>query len=259
MLVLNIVNLFLKGEHMKNVILILFSFIALIAIFSTVPVTAKSAIKKSSKKIIVIDPGHQQYANIDVEQIGPGALKKKYKVTDGTHSPYTNKKESILTLEASKMLGNTLKKRGYKVIYTRTKQNVNISNRKRANIANKSKADIFLRIHADGSIDKKEKGFSILTTSSKNPYISKSINKKSLVISNEIIQKIEKNKKVKDIKGIIYRDDLSGANWSKVPGVLIELGYMTNKEEDKKLADPLYIKSLTNSIADGIDQYVKKK
>ncbi|MGE7933258.1 N-acetylmuramoyl-L-alanine amidase family protein [Viridibacillus arvi] len=244
---------------MKKIILMLFSFIALITIFSTASVTAKPALKKPSKKIIVIDPGHQQYANIDVEPIGPGAIKTKYKVTDGTHSPYTNKKESILTLEASKMLGNTLKKRGYKVIYTRTKQNVNISNRKRANIANKSNADLFLRIHADGSINKKEKGFSILTPSTKNPYISKSVNKASLVISNEVIQKIEKNKKVNDIKGIIYRDDLSGANWSKVPGALIELGYMTNKEEDKKLADPLYLKSLTNSIADGVDQYMKKK
>ncbi|QOV10369.1 N-acetylmuramoyl-L-alanine amidase family protein [Viridibacillus arvi] len=244
---------------MKKIILMLFSFIALITIFSTASVTAKPPLKKSSKKIIVIDPGHQQYANTDIEPIGPGAIKTKYKVTDGTHSPYTNKKESILTLEASKMLGNTLKKRGYKVIYTRTKQNVNISNRERANIANKSNADLFLRIHADGSINKKEKGFSILTTSSKNPYISKSVNKASLVISNEIIQKIEKNKKVKDIKGIIYRDDLSGANWSKVPGVLLELGYMTNKEEDKKLADPLYLKSLTKSIADGVDQYMKKK
>lgn len=244
---------------MRKTILLLFSCIALIFVFSIAPVTAKTAIKKSSKGIIVIDPGHQQYANIDVEPIGPGALKTKYKVTDGTHSPYTNKKESILTLKASKMLGNTLKKLGYKVIYTRTKQNVNISNRERANIANKSKADVFLRIHADGSINEKEKGFSILTTSAKNPYISKNVYKKSLVISNEILQKIEKNKKVEDIKGIIYRDDLSGANWSKVPGTLIELGYMTNKEEDKKLADSSYLKSITNSIADGIDRYMKKK
>ncbi|MBK3495648.1 N-acetylmuramoyl-L-alanine amidase [Viridibacillus sp. YIM B01967] len=244
---------------MKKIIFLLLSFIVLFNIFQAGQVMAKTTVKKTNKKIIVIDPGHQQFANIGAEPIGPGSKKTKFKVTDGTHSPYTNKKESDLTLEVSKMLGKTLEKRGYKVIYTRTKQTVNISNRERANIANKQQATLFIRIHADGSINRKEKGFSVLTASSKNPYITKDVYNKSLLISKTILKKVEKNKKVKDIKGIIYRDDLSGTNWSKVPTTLVELGYMTNKEEDKKLADKKYLLSMTNSIADGIDEYMKKK
>ena len=36
-------------------------------------------------------------------------------------------------------------------------------------------------------------------------------------------------------RGLIYRDDLTGTNWATVPNTLIELGFMSNAEEDKKI------------------------
>ena len=38
-------------------------------------------------------------------------------------------------------------------------------------------------------------------------------------------------------RGVIYRDDLTGTNWAEVTNTLIELGFMSNEEEDKKLSD----------------------
>ena len=50
--------------------------------------------EKQEKFLVVIDPGHQQKANLNLEAIGPGATTQKYKVTDGTAGVVT-KKEGI--------------------------------------------------------------------------------------------------------------------------------------------------------------------
>ncbi|KQL32989.1 hypothetical protein AN960_22260 [Bacillus sp. FJAT-25509] len=211
--------------------------------------------KKNSKKplVICIDPGHQSKANTALEPLGPGSSEMKIKVAGGTTGVVTKKPEYVLSLEASLKLGEILKKRGYNVIFTRTTNNVNLSNKERAEIANKINADLFIRIHADGSNDHSTKGFSVLTPSKENPYIS-SLYKDSLLISQNIVEEVKKDQYTK-VKGISYRDDLSGFNWSKVPVTLIELGFMTNPEEDRKLSDPHYLTSLLMKIADGIDRY----
>lgn len=211
--------------------------------------------KKNSKKslVICIDPGHQSKANTALEPLGPGSSEMKIKVAGGTTGVVTKTPEYVLSLEASLKLGEILKKRGYNVIFTRTTNNVNLSNKERAEIANKNNADLFIRIHADGSNDHSTKGFSVLTPSKENPYIP-SLYKDSLLISQNIVEEVTKDQSTK-VKGISYRDDLSGFNWSKVPVTLIELGFMTNPEEDRKLSDQQYLTNLMMKIADGIDRY----
>ncbi|WP_286138576.1 N-acetylmuramoyl-L-alanine amidase [Bacillus sp. AFS055030] len=211
--------------------------------------------KKNSPKqlVICIDPGHQEKANTALEPLGPGSSVMKIKVAGGTTGVVTKKPEYILSLEASLKLGEILKKSGYKVIFTRTTNNVNLSNKERAEIANKNHADLFIRIHADGSNDQSTNGFSVLTPSVDNLYIP-SLYKDSLLASQNIIEEV-KNEQSTNVKGISYRDDLTGFNWSKVPVTLIELGFMTNPEEDRKLSDQNYLTNLLMKIADGIDRY----
>lgn len=210
--------------------------------------------KKSTKPLVIcIDPGHQSKANTALEPLGPGSSEMKIKVAGGTTGIVTKKPEYVLSLEASLKLGEILKKRGYNVIFTRTTNNVNLSNKERAEIAYKYHADLFIRIHADGSNDHSTKGFSVLTPSKDNPYIPK-LYKDSLLISQNIVEEVKKEQST-DVKGISFRDDISGFNWSKIPVTLIELGFMTNPEEDRKLSDPQYLTNLMMKIADGIDQY----
>ncbi|WP_088011468.1 N-acetylmuramoyl-L-alanine amidase [Gottfriedia acidiceleris] len=215
--------------------------------------------KKNSKKplVICIDPGHQSKANTALEPLGPGSSVMKIKVAGGTTGVVTKKPEYILNLEASLKLGEILKKRGYNVIFTRTTNNVNISNIERAEIANNNNADLFIRIHADGSNDHSNKGFSVLTPSINNPYIP-SLYKDSLLISQNIVEEVKKEQSTK-VNGISYRDDLSGFNWSKVPVTLLELGFMTNPVEDRKLSNQQYLTNLLMKIADGIDRYSTDK
>lgn len=56
-------------------------------------------------------------------------------------------------------------------------------------------------------------------------------------------------------RGLSGRDDLTGTNWSKVPVTLIEMGFMTNKKEDKKMQKYSFQKKMAKGIADGVDSY----
>ncbi|WP_336969366.1 N-acetylmuramoyl-L-alanine amidase, partial [Bacillus cereus] len=206
---------------------------------------------------VVIDPGHQQKANLNLEPIGPGATTQKYKVTDGTTGVVTKKREAVLVLEMAFVLKEKLEAKGMQVLMTRTSQDVDISNKERATLANDHKANLFLRLHADGSENPNQSGFAVLTPAEGSPY-TKEIYAESLQISQTIVKKMRENQQVK-VNGIKFRDDLSGFNWSKVPGVLLELGFMSNYEEDKKLSDPQYVNSLLQSVTDSVDEYRKSK
>ncbi|KFM98945.1 N-acetylmuramoyl-L-alanine amidase [Bacillus clarus] len=213
--------------------------------------------EKQGDFLVVIDPGHQQKANLNLEPIGPGATIQKYKVTDGTTGVVTKKRESVLVLEMAFLLKEKLEAKGMQVLMTRTSQDVDISNKERATFANDHKANLFLRLHADGSENAGQSGFAVLTPAEGNQY-TKEIYAESLQISQTIVNKMKENPNVK-VNGIKFRDDLSGFNWSKVPGVLLELGFMSNPEEDKRLSDPQYVNSLLQSVTDSVDEYRKKK
>lgn len=213
--------------------------------------------EKQEKFLVVIDPGHQQKANLNLEPIGPGATTQKYKVTDGTTGVVTNKREAVLVLEMAFILKEKLEAKGMQVLMTRTSHEVDISNKERATFANDHKANLFLRLHADGSENPNQSGFAVLTPAEGSPF-TKEIYAESLQISQTIVNKMRENNQVK-VNGIKFRDDLSGFNWAKVPGVLLELGFMSNPEEDKKLSDPQYVNSLLQSVTDSVDEYRKSK
>lgn len=213
--------------------------------------------EQQGKFLVVIDPGHQQKANLNLEPIGPGATTQKYKVTDGTTGVVTKKREAVLVLEMASVLKEKLEAKGIQVLMTRTSQDVDISNKERATFANDHKANLFLRLHADGSENPNQSGFAVLTPAEGSPY-TKEIYAESLQISQTIVNKMRENQQVK-VNGIKFRDDLSGFNWAKVPGVLLELGFMSNPEEDKKLSDPQYVNSLLQSVTDSVDEYRKSK
>ena len=68
------------------------------------------------------------------------------------------------------------------------------------------------------------------------------------------------------VNGIFERDDLTGFNWSKVPVVLVEMGFMSNYNEDEMMSNKDYQKMMSNaqyqrkmmqSIADGVEEYFK--
>lgn len=206
------------------------------------------------KKIkIAIDAGHQRKSNGKLEPIGPEASKKKAKVTGGAVGVSSKVPEYQLNLKVAKKLRKTLKKRGYEVYMIRTSNNVNISNKQRAIRANKSGADICIRLHADSSASSKVKGASVLYPSKSNRYVKK-LSPASKKLSKYIAKAYSKKTGIKN-RGIIKRDDLTGTNWSKIPVALVEMGFLSNPSEDRKMQRASMQTKMANGIADGIDKY----
>ncbi|WP_373599636.1 N-acetylmuramoyl-L-alanine amidase [Paraclostridium bifermentans] len=205
---------------------------------------------------ICIDPGHQEKGDSNLEPIGPGASSKKARVSSGTTGVATKKPEYKLNLEASIVLKNILEGKGYNVVMTRESHNVNISNSERAIFGNEKKSDMVVRIHADSLDNSSKTGASILVPQKDGKYTStiyESSNKCADLIKNELERMNIK------VNGIFERGDLTGFNWSKVPVVLIEMGFMSNYNEDLMMSNPEYQRKMMQSVADGIEIYLKDR
>ncbi len=213
---------------------------------------------KAAKEVTVaIDPGHQGRGNSATEPIGPGARTRKPKVSSGTTGKYTGVPEYKLNLTVAKQLRRELTRRGYTVVMTRTKHNVNISNRERAELANKSGADFCVRIHANGSTSSSTNGALTLYPGASNPYVSH-LSAKSKRLSSRILSAMCKATGAKNL-GTRVDDNLTGSNWSKLPVTVVEMGFMSNAREDRLMQTPSYQKKMVQGMANGIDRYAQGK
>lgn len=218
--------------------------------------STKVKVTVKGKKIIAIDPGHQSKGNSATEATGPGSTTKKAKVASGTSGVSTKVPEYKLTLEVSLKLKEALLDRGYEVVMTREKNEVNISNKERAILANESGADICIRIHADGATSQSASGASALYPSTKNPYVS-GLSKSSKKLASSVITKFCDKTGAKN-RGTVARDDLTGTNWSTIPVIVLEMGFMSNPSEDKKMQKDSYQAMMVEGICNGIDDYYGK-
>lgn len=215
-----------------------------------------SKTQQNNQYTICIDPGHQLKGSSQTEQMGPNSASYKLKVSSGTQGISTKKPEYQLNLEASLKLKHILESRGYKVYMTRVTNDVNISNKERAIFANDKNVDMMIRIHADGSDNSSITGASILIPSKTNKCTEKIFSDSSnyAKLLNDKLQS-----KGFKVNGIFERYDLTGLNWSKVPVVLLEMGFMSNYTEDINMSNSKYQQKMMTCVADGLDDYFKSK
>ena len=210
-----------------------------------------------NNELICIDPGHQVRGNSGLEEVAPGSSTKKPKVSSGTRGVATKKYEYQLTLEVGLKLRDVLQKEGYHVFMVRETHDVDISNKERAIKTNNAGCSLYIRLHADGINNSSTQGASVLTSSPENPY-TKGVQKSSDKFSHDILSEYVKATGAKN-RGVVYRDDLTGTNWSKVTNTLIELGFMSNPAEDKKMSTLEYQNKMVTGIVNGIKKYLKEK
>ncbi len=230
--------------------------------------SVSSYAKGYEKKTIVIDAGHGGK--------DPGA------------SGYRRYKEKHVVLGIAKYLRDYLKSRGYRVYMTRSGDYF-IRLRNRTRFANKKKADLFISIHANASKNKRAKGietyFLSPSRSSRakrvaamenkadiddmNYYAKQSflsfLNNHKIIASNKlaidlqqgILLELRKYYKVVSDGGV-----REGPFWvlvgAQMPAVLIEVGFITNPTEARRLVSKNYQKHLAKGIADGVERYFIK-
>ncbi|KOA19024.1 N-acetylmuramoyl-L-alanine amidase AmiB precursor [Clostridium homopropionicum DSM 5847] len=204
---------------------------------------------KLSNKIIVLDPGHAAKADLDKEPMAPNSKTLKYKQTGGAEGVSTKTPEYKINMNVALKLKNYLEQKGFKVIMTKTDNNKTISNIERAEIGNEAGAALVIRIHADSSDNKSARGASMLVPS--NNENTKGIYKQSKSFGQAIFATLINEVGMKD-RGVIERSDMTGFNWSKVPVILVEMGFLSNSEEDKMLSDQGYQDKIAKAIAKGV-------
>lgn len=204
---------------------------------------------------IVVDAGHQENPPEGKESYMPwDQSKTKAKNTHGTTGISTGNNEYEINLEIALKVRDTLQSQGAKVVMTRENHGTSLSNQDRANIANTSNAQVALSIHCNGSDNSSVAGVEIYSRGSGDgtaEYASRSTSDQA--IAQGIINAVCKSTGAKN-RGSKTSDNYTGINYSKIPFIILECGFMSNPEEDKNLADPAY----QQKIADGICDYFKE-
>jgi N-acetylmuramoyl-L-alanine amidase len=199
--------------------------------------------------LICLDPGHGTPPAIgrQTEPIGPGSRQRKIK--DGGGAPG----EAEVALAIAKKTRSLLLARGYRVAMTRTGPTFrygNGGNIARAQFCNRRHAALMLRIHADGSTDSSQHGVSTLYPALHRGWTD-DIYHSSLRAARLLQRATVAATGARDL-GLIRRSDLTGFNWSNVPAILVESGFMTNPAERRLLQSSSYQWKVARGFSAGV-------
>ncbi|MBQ7413696.1 MAG: N-acetylmuramoyl-L-alanine amidase [Alphaproteobacteria bacterium] len=222
---------------------------------------------KPKQKIIVLDPGHGGQ--------DPGAVSR------------SGHYEKNITLAMAKETRELLQKAGYKVVLTRDKD-IFIPLRGRIKKAHEANADLFISIHADSAKNASAKGLSIYTISERASdaeaaALAERENKADIILgmdlsdidpmAGSVLLDLEKTatmnksaryadyvvqemkKKVSLVPNAHRMAGFVVLKSPSIPSVLVELGYLSNRTEDKNLQKASYRKELAEALVRAVQRY----
>ena len=223
--------LILKKKWIYIFFAILFVIICLIVYFTAI----KPTVIPKAQYTVVVDAGH-------------GGIDKGCEGVSGT-------KESVLNLEYAKVLSEYLKNLGMKVVMTRNDEYGLYSQfasnkkkddmKKRKEIIEYVKADIVISVHMNSYPSSSSRGAQVF-------YNPENSNSKLLAdnIQHQFVLNLTEARKNSE-KGDYYI-----INCTNVPSVIVECGFISNKEEESLLLQKSYCDKVCYSIACGVLSYL---
>lgn len=193
-------------------------------------------------------------------------------------------KEKDVNLRMARILGRMLEEKGFRILYTRT-TDVFVPLEERTAMANAQKADLFLSIHANAHPNPNMKGFEIYSlnlarnqdavrvAARENAVSSKKISDLQLILTDLMLN--SKITESKELATKIHGTTITGMRrthpkladrgvreapfyvlmGAKMPAVLIEMGYLTNREEARLLNTDAYLRTLATNLLQGVLAY----
>ena len=206
--------------------------------------------------LICLDPGHgtPPAVGAQTEPIGPGS--RVTKIKDGGGAPG----EAAVVLAIARRTRTLLLRAGYRVAMTRTGATFrygNGGNIARARFCNARHAALMLRIHADGSASPSSHGVATLYPTFHRGWTD-DIYARSLRAARLVQRAVVRATGARDL-GLIPRSDLTGFNWSNVPAILVETGFLTNPAERRRLESSAYQWRVARGLVAGVRADLKPR
>lgn len=182
--------------------------------------------------VFVVDPGHgTKFPNgtpLNVGAVAPGGLQ-----------------EQQVVLDVGEDLAALLRAAGAKVVLTRSHAvpfriatDKRLDNRARAALANRLGATAFVAIHADSSLDRSAHGTSVFW-----------LRANSVALANAVRARL---KPLGLGEAAFYARDLAVTSEARVPAVLVELGFISNRHDESRLGAPAFQKREAQALFDAI-------
>ncbi|MCL2672711.1 MAG: N-acetylmuramoyl-L-alanine amidase [Clostridiales bacterium] len=178
---------------------------------------------------IGIDPGHQSRSDRQQEAIAPGAQETRNRMSVGTAGVLMGAREYDITLNIARHLQRMLTASGARVVMTRDDNHVNLSNAQRALILSAEDLDFAVSLHCEGSNDPMQRGsFAIISAD---------------VEDNEALAQVllsvyaEQSGFAMWDDPIIKQRDNPFLNWATVPAVWLNMGCLSNPDDESALSD----------------------
>ncbi len=158
--------------------------------------------------------------------------------------------EKKVTLLATNLVKKHLEELGYHVVMTRSRDTY-VPLPRRVSIANKSKGALFVSMHFNSCPNPDVKGIEVFYYDSKELWRTRASKRLAGCVLQRLIQQTKTHSRgVKHGNFHVIRE-------TQMPAVLVEGGFMTNKDERIKLRDRQYLDRLALGVAQGIDKYMK--
>ena len=183
--------------------------------------------KREMIPLVVIDAGHGAY---DL----------------GAHS--SDYEEKGICLKAAMLLRKQLEKAGYRVLMTRSRDEF-VPLKKRAEMANQARGQVLVSLHCNSAKNRLAKGVEIYYTQKTEPWRAKKSKEMAQMVLSKILAETKaESRGIKDANFVVIKE-------TKMPSILIEMGFLTNEEEQKRLKEPAYLEAMMQSVTSGLSAY----